>query len=133
MANKGNQIGNILIVDRDLGASRYLEQQLERSGYQVQLVKSVGHALALLEKQERFDLVLYLFDTPALEDCIVLRKLKIRQTKLRLIVCGPVSNETILKYIHRAEPNVVINRACPVPELIHTINKIIDRPESASM
>ncbi len=127
MADRGDQIGNILVIDRDYGASRYLEQQLERYGYQVRLVKSVGHALVLLEKQERFDLALFLFDTPALEDLIVLRKLKIRLTKLQLIVCGPVNNETMLNYINRAKPDVVINRTCPVPELVHMIKKTIDQ------
>ncbi len=121
------QTAKILVIDRDLAIARFWQQQLLNAGYTTKLARSIGHALAQLEK-ERVDLTIYLFEIPPLDDLLILRKLKEAQSGMKLLVCGPAESRMVFNYLVKARVDVILNQPCTVKELIEVVGKQINRP-----
>lgn len=125
MSVQGGDKAVILVINRDQLMAGFWEQKFQQAGYAVRWARSVGQALGQLET-ESFDLAIFLFDAPRLEELIVLRKLKETQPSLKLITCGPVENSQVNDYLTKAKPDVITEQPCTAQELIELVQNQLD-------
>jgi two-component system, OmpR family, response regulator len=109
----------VLIIEDDATSGNVLRTLLERSGYEVELVRTIRAARALLD--DSFNRVLLDLMLPDGNGVEVLRELRRQQLPIKVIITTAVSDPQRLSYVQSLRPDSILQKPLDLKFLLERL------------
>jgi len=121
-------VGNrILVVDDDPQVLKLFTRILTRDGYEVHTVESGKQSLELLNKGERFDLMVLDLSMPAPDGFEVLKEVRAGQPGLRILVVSGFMGGALLTAAEILGATATLTKSDAPRLLLQMVNQLIQR------